>query len=461
MEKEQLFYKRANCYDSMDSTAKTQMTAFAKKYMEFLTKCKTERDCVKFAKRQAESAGFVPFEDGMKLHAGDKVYFINRSKSIILAVIGQKPLVEGVSIVGAHIDSPRLDLKPMPVYEDGGMCLLKTHYYGGIKKYQWTSIPLELRGVVVTADGKTIEVSVGADKDDPIFTVTDLLPHLAKDQMKKSLSEGVEGENLNVLAGSFGVSKEKCEKDRIKFAVLSILNEKYGITEEDFMSAELTFVPAYQAREIGFDRSLIGAYGHDDKVCAYAALQAELSVEMPEYTAVCILADKEETGSDGVTGMRSEAFERFIAGMCDAAGAKLYKCFEKSICMSADVTNAFDPTYASVSDKKNNAMIGSGLCINKYTGARGKSDTSDASAEVVGRIRAILKNADVCFQIGDLGKVDMGGGGTIAKYFANRNIDVIDAGVPVLSMHSPLEVISKADLFESYRGYRAFIERKS
>ena len=367
----------------------------------------------------------------------------------MLAVAGKKPLSEGVVVAAAHVDAPRLDLKQTPLYEDNELAFFKTHYYGGIKKYQWTAIPLELHGVVATKDGEVIEVVIGREKDDPQFVISDLLPHLAADQMKKTLAEGVTGEGLNILIGSAPYADEGA--DRVKLAVMSILNSRYDITEEDFISAELCAVPAFEVRDIGLDRSLIGAYGHDDRVCAYAELKAIFDVKEPEQTCVCILADKEETGSDGVSGMKSEAFEWFVGDMCKVQGADLRDCFAHSICISADVTAAFDPNYPEVSEKLNTARLNYGVGLHKFTGSRGKAGTNDAPAELVAYMRRICAENGVQWQMCELGKVDQGGGGTVAMYMGNRNIATIDAGVPVLSMHAPFEIVAKYDCYMTYK----------
>ena len=395
----------------------------------------------------------MPYVPGMALKAGDRVYQSNRGKALMLAVIGEQPLSEGCVIAGAHVDCPRLDLKQVPMYEDTEMAFFKTHYYGGIKKYQWVAIPLELHGVVALKNGDLIDVVIGRDPDDPQFVITDLLPHLAADQMKKTLAEGITGEGLNILIGSMPYDDEG--KDRVKLAILSLLYDDYGITEEDFLSAELVATPAFEARDIGLDRSLIGGYGHDDRVCAYAELRAILDVKTPKRTAVCILADKEEIGSEGVSGMKSRAFETFMEDLCDAQGVALRRCFENSFCISADVCNAFDPNFPEVSEKRNEAKVNYGMGICKYTGARGKSGTSDASAEIVAHLRRLFAENGVVWQLVELGKVDQGGGGTIAKFMAERNIDTIDAGVPVLSMHAPFEVVSKFDCWMTYKGVLA------
>ena len=452
--RDELFYKQKNGYDTMSTQQRIDMEDYCRGYMAFLNEARTEREAVKIAIEMAEDKGFVEYVDGMKLAPGDKVYCNNRSKALMLAVIGRKSLEEGCVIAGAHVDSPRIDLKQNPLYESDELAYFKTHYYGGIKKYQWVTIPLELHGVVALKNGETIDVSIGHDPSDPQFVITDLLPHLGKEQMRKTMEEGITGEGLNILIGSIPYADEG--SDRVKLAVMSILNDRYGIVEEDFLSAELTAVPAFEVREIGLDRSLIGGYGHDDRVCAYAELKAILDLdEAPEKTAVCILADKEETGSDGVSGMQSSAFECFMEELCAGQNVPLRRCFKNSFCLSADVTAAFDPNFPEVSDKRNDAKLNYGMGICKFTGARGKSGTSDASAEIVGYLRRIFADAGVVWQMSELGKVDQGGGGTIAKYMANRNIDTIDAGVPVMSMHAPFEVVAKFDCFMTYLGVLA------
>lgn len=452
--RDELFYKQKNGYDTMSTQQRIDMEDYCRGYMAFLNEARTEREAVKIAIEMAEDKGFVEYVDGMKLTPGDKVYCNNRSKALMLAVIGKKSLEEGCVIAGAHVDSPRIDLKQNPLYESDELAYFKTHYYGGIKKYQWVTIPLELHGVVALKNGETIDVSIGHDPSDPQFVITDLLPHLGKEQMRKTMEEGITGEGLNILIGSIPYADEG--SDRVKLAVMSILNDRYGIVEEDFLSAELTAVPAFEVREIGLDRSLIGGYGHDDRVCAYAELKAILDLdEAPEKTAVCILADKEETGSDGVSGMQSSAFECFMEELCAGQNVPLRRCFKNSFCLSADVTAAFDPNFPEVSEKRNDAKLNYGMGICKFTGARGKSGTSDASAEIVGYLRRIFADAGVVWQMSELGKVDQGGGGTIAKFMANRNIDTIDAGVPVLSMHAPFEVVSKFDCYMTYKGVLA------
>ena len=433
----------------MDAAAREAMEAYCEGYKAYLNDSRTEREAVANAIRLAEREGFVEYRAGMELKAGDKVWFNNRGKALMLAVAGKKPLSEGAVVAAAHVDAPRLDLKQTPLYEDNELAFFKTHYYGGIKKYQWTAIPLELHGVVATKDGEVIEVVIGREKDDPQFVISDLLPHLAADQMKKTLAEGVTGEGLNILIGSAPYADEGA--DRVKLAVMSILNSRYDITEEDFISAELCAVPAFEVRDIGLDRSLIGAYGHDDRVCAYAELKAIFDVKDPEQTCVCILADKEETGSDGVSGMKSEAFEWFVGDMCKVQGADLRDCFAHSICVSADVTAAFDPNYPEVSEKLNTARLNYGVGLHKFTGSRGKAGTNDAPAELVAYMRRICAENGVQWQMCELGKLDQGGGGTVAMYMGNRNIATIDAGVPVLSMHAPFEIVAKYDCYMTYK----------
>jgi aspartyl aminopeptidase len=452
-----LMYKPQNGYDVISDGDKQEMSAYCRRYMDFLDAAKTEREAVRETIRQAEQAGFVAYQPGMALTPGTKVYQENHGKAINLAVIGKRSLAEGSRIAAAHIDNPRLDLKPNPLYEDDQMAFFKTHYYGGIKKYQWTTVPMALHGVVVKRDGTVVDICIGEKDDDPVFIVTDLLVHLAEAQMKKPLATGVTGENLNVLVGSIPLPEEG--SDAVKLAILIYLNETYGITEEDLLSAELIMVPAAKARELGFDRSLIAAFGHDDRSCSFAALDAMLALEeIPEYTAVCCLADKEEIGSMGISGMESQAFEYFMDCLCSAQGVKLMECFRNSQCLSADVTNAFDPTYPEVCDKQNNAHINGGVCFMKYTGSRGKSGSSDAPAEFVAKIRRLCAEGEVVWQTGELGKVDAGGGGTVAQYMANRNILTLDTGVPVLSMHAPVEVVSKLDCYMTRKAMKVFYQ---
>ena len=457
MNREELLYIQKHTAELIDGEEKKASDAYCEEYKAYLNEAKTEREAVDEAIRLAELAGFRKFDGASELKPGDKIYKSVRGKALMLAVIGKKSMSEGINIAAAHVDSPRLDLKQSPLYEDGEIALFKTHYYGGIRKYQWVTIQLELHGVVVKRDGSVVNVKIGVDDTDPVLIITDLLPHLAAEQNKKTLPDAITGENLNIIAGSVPSSEDE-GKDRVKLAVLRILNEKYGITEADFLSAELEAVPAIKARDAGLDRSLIAGYGHDDRVCAFAELKAILETELPEKTAVCILADKEEIGSEGVSGMQSGAFECFVGDLCAKDGVRLEHCFENSFCISADVTNAFDPTYSEVSDKRNNAKLNYGVGIAKFTGARGKSGSSDASAEVVGKIRRMFDDNGVVWQMGELGKVDAGGGGTVAMYMAKRNIDTIDAGVPVLSMHSPCELVSKLDCYMTYKGMKVLFK---
>ena len=448
--KKELFYEQKNGYDLIGTDERIKMENYSAAYMSYLNDARTEREAVKLAIELAEAKGFKEYKVGSELKPGDRIYRNNRGKALMLAVIGEKCLCEGAVIAGAHVDAPRIDLKQKPLYETDELAYFKTHYYGGIKKYQWVTIPLELHGVLALKNGELVDIAIGRDADDPQFVITDLLPHLAKDQASKTMAEGITGEGLNILIGSAPYAGEG--SDRVKLAVMSILNDRYGICEEDFLSAELTAVPAFDVREIGLDRSLIGGYGHDDRVCAFAELQAMFDMdEVPSKTCVCLLADKEEIGSMGVSGMQSQAFECFMEDLCEQQGASLRRCFENSFCISADVNNAFDPNFPEVSEKRNEAKLNYGVGICKFTGARGKSGTSDASAEVVAHLRRIFADNSVVWQMCELGKVDQGGGGTIAQYMANRNIDTIDAGVPVLSMHAPFEVVSKFDCYMTYK----------
>ena len=457
LRREALCYKPKNGYDRLRPQDEADMNAYCEDYKKFLDAGKTERECVDETLRLAEKHGFKPFTRGMALNPGDKVYRVNRGKAVMLAVIGTRSLSEGVNIGAAHIDAPRLDLKPNPMYEDAELAFLKTHYYGGIRKYQWVTIPLELHGVIALKDGTTVKVCVGAGEGEPQFTIDDLLPHLGAEQSKKPLGEAIPGESLNLLIGSRPFKDDE-GSDRVKLAILDLLNQKYGIVEEDFISAELSAVPAFRATDIGFDRSLIGAYGHDDRVCGFAALAALFALGTPARTAVCMLADKEEIGSEGVSGMRSAAFDTFMSDLCDAQRVPLKVCYEKSFCLSADVTAAFDPNFADVYEKRNSARVNYGMGLCKYTGARGKSGASDASAELVAYTRKVLDAAGVVWQMAELGKVDAGGGGTVACYMAERDIDTLDAGVPVLSMHAPFETVSKLDCYMTYKGMKAVYE---
>ncbi len=429
---------------------------FSEGYKDFITAAKTERETVDWTVKAAEAAGFTQFDPSKKYNAGDKVYYNNRGKAMCLAVIGKKGASQGVRIAAAHIDSPRIDLKPIPLYESGDLALLKTHYYGGIKKYQWTAIPLSMHGKIVRKDSSEVIVNVGENEGDPQFCITDILPHLGKDQMGKKLGDAFTGEDLNVLVGSLPLDAEG--EQLYKLNIMKILNDQYGIIESDLISAELEFVPAFKAVDIGFDRSMVGAYGHDDRVCAYPALEALFDCQIPQRTAITVLADKEEIGSVGNTGLCSEYMNYFVSDLARAEGLEPQHVWSKSNCLSADVTAAFDPTYAGAYETGNATFFNQGVGIAKYTGSRGKGGSNDASAEFLGWVRRVLDNAGVLWQIGELGKVDQGGGGTVAYDVARLNADVIDIGVPVLSMHAPFEVISKLDLYMAYRAFKAYFE---
>lgn len=457
--KEKLFYKKENGWEKLDVREKENIFNFAKGYMNFLNKAKTEREFIAESVKVARENGYKDLSEYSNLKAGDKVYFVNREKSMYLAIIGEEKMENGLHIIGSHVDSPRLDLKPNPLYEDTGFAYFKTHYYGGIKKYQWTTIPLSLHGVIIKANGEKITVNIGEDENDPIFTITDLLPHLAQDQMEKKLKNGVEGEDLQLLIGSIPFEDEKVS-EKVKLNILNILNQKYGIVEADLLSSELEVVPAFKARSLGFDGSMVAAYGQDDKICAYTSLSAMMTLESVKNTAVCILSDKEEIGSMGNTGMESHVFDYFISELLNKTGENRPNLLDKVFCyskmLSSDVDAGYDPLYASVSDKLNAGFLGKGISLNKYTGARGKSGASDANAEYVAWIRNILDKNEIKYQIAELGKVDIGGGGTIAYILANKGVDVIDCGVPVLSMHAPYEVTSKFDVYSAYKTYKAF-----
>jgi aspartyl aminopeptidase len=455
--REALSYEQKNGWDLLAQGEEAALQAYCEDYKKFLDEGRTERECVDYTVRLAQANGFQAFQRGMELKPGDKIYRVNRGKAVMLAVIGSEGLENGVNIGAAHIDSPRLDLKQNPLYEADELAFLKTHYYGGIRKYQWVTIPLALHGVVALKDGSTVKVAIGGGGGEPVFTVDDLLPHLAADQSKKPLGEAIPAENLNILVGSRPFADDEGER-RVKLTVLDALNEKYGITEADFLSAELSAVPAFGASDVGLDRSMIGAYGQDDRVCAYACLAALFQLTTPRRTAVCMLADKEEIGSEGVTGMKSAAFDTFVGDLCDTQNVPLKVCFEHSFCLSADVTAAYDPNFAEVYEKRNSARVGYGMGLCKYTGSRGKSGASDAAAEVVAYARRVLDDYGVVWQMAELGKADQGGGGTVAVYMAQRNIDTLDAGVPVLSMHAPFETTSKLDCYMTYKGMRAVYE---
>lgn len=430
---------------------------FAEGYKNFLNCAKTEREAVQFALSLAKEAGYVEFSYGKKYQAGDRIYYVNRDKALILANIGEKNVEEGFGIIASHIDAPRLDLKPNPLCEMDSIAYLRTHYYGGIKKYQWLTVPLALHGSVLLADGKKVEICIGEGESDPIFYISDLLPHLAQEQMKRVAAELTPGENLKVVVGSLPID-EKDVKEAVKLNVLHYLNENYGMVEEDFISAELMLVPAMKARDVGFDRNLIASYAHDDRVCAYPSLMAMLEVDKPTYTSVLVLADKEEIGSSGNTGLDTNYLFDFLSELCIDANVR--KALQNSWCLSADVNACFDPIFPDVYEKQNASFLNCGAIITKYTGARGKSGTSDASAEFMGKIRRLLNENEVVWQIGELGKVDAGGGGTVAQYIAKLNIDVVDLGVPVMSMHAPYEVVSKLDVYSTFEACRVFFERK-
>lgn len=453
---ERLTMKKENVFEKADAEKNELIYRYAEDYKTFLDEAKTEREAVIDLIRRAEKNGYEPYSFGMKLKVGGTYYYNNRGKNLFLFRIGKAPLEEdGIRIMAAHIDSPRLDLKQVPMYEDSGMCFLKTHYYGGIKKYQWTTIPLALHGVVILSDGTEVTVRIGEDEGDPVFYVNDLLPHLGAEQGAKPLSSAIPGEKLNILIGGFPYPDEKVD-NKIKLNVLNLLNEKYGITEADFISAEISAVPAFKARDIGFDRAFIGAYGHDDRVCAYPIATALFDSPESDHTMLVILADKEETGSDGNTGMNSIILKDMIDSISGAFGADPIRVRSRSMCISADVNGAYDPNFADVYEIRNSAMISCGTTMSKYTGGRGKSSTNDASAEFVGKIRRIFRENGVIWQTSELGKVDCGGGGTVAKYISAINIDTVDLGVPVISMHAPYEVVSKADLYSTYEAFRAF-----
>lgn len=453
-----LKYERKNVYKQADGKELEKIYDFAEGYKSFLDNAKTERDAAVTAKKLAEEKGFKPFSFSEKLKAGDKRYFINRHKNVFLISVGKEDVAkDGVRIMVAHVDSPRLDLKPNPMYEEAGLCYLKTHYYGGIKKYQWTATPLALHGVVMLRGGERKEVCVGEDENDPIFYITDLLPHLAGEQSAKPLGKAIDGESLNAVIGGLPAVGEEEDKEAVKTAVLKLLNKKYGLTEIDLQCSELCFVPAGKARDVGFDGSLISAYGHDDKVCAYPEMKAIFDYDSP-HTVVAVFADKEEVGSDGTTGMQSKVISDVIETIAASFGANPIEVRYNSKCISADVTAAFDPAYASAYEKRNTTFVSCGAAVSKYTGARGKSSTNDADAEFMGWIRDIFEDNGVYWQTGELGAVDMGGGGTVAKFIANLGIDTVDVGVPVLSMHAPYELISKADVYSLYQACLAFIK---
>ena len=460
--------EREVAWNHYSEEEKKKVFEFAEEYRKFISACKTERECVRTFVERAEAAGYLDIKkviaEGIKLESGARVYADNNGKALAMFIVGKKPMEEGMRILGAHVDSPRMDLKQNPFYEDTGLAMLDTHYYGGVKKYQWVTLPLALHGVVAKKDGSVVEVNIGDKPGDPVFGVSDLLIHLAGEQMEKKAAKVIEGENLDLLIGSIPLAGEEKEnaKDTVKENILGILKEEYEIEEEDFLSAEIEVVPAGEARDYGLDRSMIMGYGHDDRVCAYPFFEAMLAKnETPEYTSVCLLVDKEEIGSVGATGMQSRFFENMTAEVMAAAGQytelALRRALQNSHVLSSDVSAAFDPNYPSVMDKKNAAYFGKGMVFNKYTGSRGKSGSNDASAEYVGKLRAVMDDGNVFYQTAELGKVDQGGGGTIAYILANYGMQVIDSGVAVLNMHAPWEIISKADLYEAYKGYVAFL----
>lgn len=457
--KKKLFNVKKDGWEDANEAERKEIFDISEKYMEFLNQAKTEREFIKKARELADQNGYKDIMEFETLKPGDKIYFVNREKSMYLAIIGEESIENGMHIIGSHVDSPRLDLKPNPLYEDSGLAYFKTHYYGGIKKYQWTTIPLSIHGVIIKKNGEKIELNIGEDEKDPIFTITDLLPHLAQEQMEKKLKNGINGEDLNLLIGSIPYKDEKIT-EKVKLNILDLLNKKYGITEADFNSAEIELVPAFKARSLGLDESMVAAYGQDDKVCAYTSLSAMMNLKNVKNTAVCILSDKEEIGSMGNTGMESHMFDFFVSEMLNKLGINRPNLLDKVFCfskmLSSDVDAGFDPIYASVSDKTNAGFIGKGIAIVKYTGARGKSGASDANAEYVAWVRNVLDKNDIKYQLTELGKVDIGGGGTIAYILANKGTDVIDCGVPVLSMHAPYEVTSKYDIYSAYKTYEAF-----
>ncbi len=460
--KKRLSFEFKNIWDICSEDDRTFAFDFAQEYKKFLDLAKTEREAVLTAIESVESLGFADIAKLESVKPGDKVYRSIRGKGMAIAVIGSRPLTDGMSLIGAHIDAPRIDLKPIPLYEDSDMVFLKTHYYGGIKKYQWAAIPLALHGVVVLADGSQVTVTFGEAADEPVLTITDLLPHLGQEQMGRKASDVIKAEELNVLVGSLPYPDPETS-GRFKLAILQLLNERYGITEKDLMTAELELVPAYPARDVGLDASFVGAYAQDDRVCAFTALAAICDQEAPQRTAVCILFDKEEVGSDGNTGAQSRQYEHFLHELLVKSGAGRNPLdrqimLENSKMLSADVTNGYDPTFSSVSDPKNNSYLGKGICLAKYVGSRGKNGTSDASSEFFAEVVRAFEKSNIAWQTGEMGKVDQGGGGTIAKYLANLGIEVIDCGVPVLSMHSPFEITSKIDIYYTYLAYKAFFD---
>lgn len=432
-----------------------EAAAFCEGYKAFLDEGKTERECVKKAVELLKAAGYAEFDTQGSYQPGDKVYYVNRNKAIIATTFGEKSVKEGIRMNGAHIDSPRLDLKPSPVYEKDDMALFKTHYYGGIRKYQWATIPLAMHGVIVKKNGETVELNLGEKPGDPVFCITDLLPHLSAEQNERKLKDGIKGEELNIVIGSIPYTDDEV-KEPVKLMALKLMNEQFGITEKDFLRAEVEFVPAHKASDVGFDRSMVGAYGQDDRICAYTALIAEIDTKNPTYTTMTILTDKEEIGSEGNTGLNSNYVGDYITYLAELEGVNPKEVFRNTICLSSDVNAAYDPTFASVYDPLNSSYVNKGCVLTKYTGARGKSGSNDASAELMAKVIGIMEKEGVYWQIGELGAVDVGGGGTIAKFVASMNIDVVDLGVPILSMHAPFELASKLDVLNTYRAFKAF-----
>ena len=459
MLEKKLFNKKECGWKGTNKDQRQIIFDYCDDYIKFLNNGKTEREIISESKIMADKNGFKDINEYKELRPGDKVYYINRGKSMYLAVIGKDSIENGLNIIGAHADSPRLDLKPNPLYEDDGFAFFKTQYYGGIKKYQWTTIPLALHGVIVKKSGEKIEVNIGEDDKDPVFVITDLLPHLAQEQMKRNLADGIQGEELNLLIGSIPYNDNEVS-EKVKLNILNMLNLKYGITEVDFLSAELEIVPAFKARSLGFDSSMVAAYGQDDKICVYTSLTALMNTHNPKTTAVCLISDKEEIGSMGNTGMESHVFDTFVSELLNKLGVNRPNLLDKVFCnskmLSADVDAGLDPTFASVAEKNNASYLGRGIGLNKYTGGRGKSGSSDANAEFVAYVRNMLESNNIAYQIAELGKVDLGGGGTIAYILANKGMDVIDCGVPVLSMHAPYEVTSKFDIYSAFSAYKAF-----
>lgn len=451
-----LGYKKTNFYEKADEATIKAAYDYAKGYMAYLDAAKTEREAVTVSIEMAEKAGYVPYTFGMALKAGEKYYYNNHGRSLYLFRVGSEDIGNGIRIAAAHVDNPRLDVKQSPLYEDGGMAFFKTRYYGGIRKYQWVTIPLALHGVVVKQDGTTVNVCIGEDAGDPVLYINDLLPHLAQEQSKAPLGSAIPAENLNLLLGSRPYPG--CEKDAIRLNILSILNEKYGITEEDFLSADLSAVPAAKACDVGLDRSLIGAYGHDDRVCAYPCLTALFGTDDAVHTAMVILADKEEIGSEGNTGMQCEVMVDLMHEIAKALGGNPATVKANSKCLSADVTACFDPNFPEVYDRRNVTMLNCGVAMSKYTGHGGKVGTNDAPAEYVAWIRKIMAEGGVIWQAGDMGKTDVGGGGTVAKYIAKHNVETVDLGVPVISMHAPIEVVSKADVYTAHQAFEVFFK---